>query len=264
MLREGTRLMLTPIRSAWRRRAPKSLQVAIALARRSVRDHLTGLASDIVEPARVADAPGFAIEAICLVQPIRKTLYWQGKVENLKIAAQRLNWIVLPPNRILSFWRAVGAPTEQNGFQIGRSIRSDAVSADIGGGLCQISGLLYETGLRAGLEIVERQAHTQDLYTDETRFTALGLDATVVWGHKDVRLRNNTGQSLAFNFEVTTDQIRAKLWSEKPIDIAGVIVANENSEEGGQRVSVFREIGAQRTFVSSDFYRLADSHQPPS
>jgi vancomycin resistance protein VanW len=250
--------MLAPLRAVWRRRAPKSLQVGIALTRRSVRDRLSGMAKDIVEPARVADASGFAVEAICLVQPIRKTLYWQGKVENLRIAAQRLNWIVLPPNRILSFWRAVGAPTEENGFQIGRSIRSDAVSADIGGGLCQISGLLYETGLRAGLEIVERQAHTQDLYTDETRFTALGLDATVVWGHKDVRLRNTTGQSLAFNFEVTTDQIRARLWSEQPIDIAEVSIASEKREGGGQRVSVFREIRTQRTLISSDLYKPAD------
>jgi vancomycin resistance protein VanW len=250
--------MLAPLRAVWRRRAPPFLQVGIALTRRSVRDRLSGIAQDIIEPARIADAPGFVVEAICLMQPIRKTLYWQGKVENLKIAAQRLNWIVLPPNRILSFWRAVGAPTEANGFQIGRSIRSDAVSADIGGGLCQISGLLYETGLRAGLEIVERQAHTQDLYTDETRFTALGLDATVVWGHKDVRLRNTTGQSLAFNFEVTTDQIRARLWSRQPIDIAQVSIASENREGGGQRVSVFREIGAQRTLISSDFYKPAD------
>jgi vancomycin resistance protein VanW len=255
--------MLAPIRAAWRRRAPQSLQVGIALTRRSLRDHLSGIAQDIVEPARVADGSGFATEAICLVQPVRKTLYWQGKVENLRIAAQRLNWIVLPPNRILSFWRAVGAPTEANGFQIGRSIRSDAVSADIGGGLCQISGLLYETGLRAGLEIVERQAHTQDLYTDETRFTALGLDATVVWGHKDVRLRNTTGQSLAFNFEVTTDQIRARLWSRQPIDIAEVRIASENREGGGQRVSVFREIRTQRTLISSDFYKPADQTSGP-
>ena len=135
---------------------------------------------------------------------------------------------------------------------------SDAVSADIGGGLCQISGLLYETGLRAGLEIVERHAHTQDLYTDETRFTALGLDATVVWGHKDVRLRNTTGQSLAFNFEVTTEQIRARLWSEQPIDIAEVSIVSEKREGGGQRVSVFREIRTQRTLISSDLYKPAD------
>jgi vancomycin resistance protein VanW len=230
------------------------LQLGIALFRRKVRDQLTGMAKDIVEPVRVPQAVSFATEAVCLVQPIRKSPYWEGKVENLKVAAERLNGIVLPPDRIISFWRAVGVPTEKNGFKLGRSIRGDAVSADIGGGLCQISGLLYETGLRAGLQIVERQAHSHDLYTEETRFTPLGLDATVVWGHKDVRLRNDTGQSLAFNFEVTAEQIRARLRSERPIALAEVTI-EQTYEQGGRRVSVFRRVGPQSVRVSSDIYR---------
>jgi vancomycin resistance protein VanW len=250
--------MLVAARTAWRRLAPPSLQVGIALCRRKLRDQLTGMAKDIVEPMRVSQGVSLPTQAICLVQPIRKSAYWEGKVGNLTIAAQRLNGIVLPPNRVLSFWRTVGAPTEKNGFQLGRSIRRDAVSADIGGGLCQISGLLYEIGLRAGLQIVERRAHTQDLYTDETRFTALGLDATVVWGHKDVRLRNTTAQSLAFSFEVTTDQICARLWSERPMDLARVIIENEKPAGEGRRVSVFRQTEAQCVLVSSDLYKSAD------
>ena len=249
--------MLVPIRSAWRRHAPPSLQVGVALFRRTVRDHLTGTARDIVAPVRSQQPAQFATRALNIVQPIRKTAYWEGKLENLRIAADRLNTIVLPPNRVLSFWRAVGAPTEKNGFQIGRSIRSDAVSADIGGGLCQISGLLYETGLRAGLQVIERQAHTQDLYTDQTRFTPLGLDATVVWGHKDVRLRNNADQSLRFHFEVAEDEISATLWSERPIDLARLVINNDKVDESGSRVSVFRDIGSRRTLISSDVYKTA-------
>ena len=162
----------------------------------------------------------------------------------------------MPPNGILSFWAAVGEPVERNGFHLGRSIRSDAAGADIGGGLCQISGLLYETGLRAGLEIVERQPHSQDLYTDETRFTALGLDATVVWGHKDVRLRNNTKHEVAFSFDVTTDDISARLWSERPMEIAQVSIVDEASP-GVRKVAVYRGAGTERVLVSSDVYRPA-------
>jgi len=250
--------MLAPIRTAWRRRVPQRLQVGLALCRRTLRDRLTGLANDIIEPAQSPQAVCLAHQVIHLRQPIRKTPYWQGKAENLRIAAQRLNRITLPPGRVLSFWRAVGAPTEQNGFRLGRSIRSDAVSADIGGGLCQISGLLYEIGLRAGLQIVERQAHTQDLYTDETRFTALGLDATVVWGHKDVRLRNDTGQFLAIGFEVTSEEVHATLWSERPMALARVTIEIEAGDQRGRRVSVFRNTGSRPVRVSSDFYRLAD------
>lgn len=245
--------MLAPLRKAWRRNAPQPLQIAVALYRRRVRDRLTGIAKDIVKPAKMP-SPGSFIEVISLIQPIRKTPFWEGKLANLRVAADRLNWVVLPPNAILSFWTAVGEPTESNGFQLGRSIRSDAVRADIGGGLCQISGLVYETGLRAGLEIIERQAHSQDLYTDATRFTALGLDATVVWGHRDVRLRNNTAHALAF----TPDDIHARLWSERPMEIARVTIVDEDSQVGGRKVSVFREIGSERVLVSSDVYRPVD------
>jgi vancomycin resistance protein VanW len=252
------RSMLAAIRTTWRRHAPKWLQLGIALCRRRVRDRMTGMAHDIVAPGRGAQAASFPIQVISLMQPIRKSPHWEGKLANLRIAAERLNRITLPPDKVLSFWRAIGAPTENNGFRLGRSIRNDTVGADIGGGLCQISGLLYETALRAGLQIVERQAHTQDLYTNETRFTALGLDATVVWGHKDVRLRNATGQSLAFNFEVTTEEIRATLWSERPLDLAGLVIENENCGEQGRQVSVFRQMGSQRSLISSDFYKIAD------
>ena len=249
--------MLAPFRKAWRRNAPQSLQIAVALGRRRVRDRLTGMAKDIVKPVQTQPLGSFT-EVISLTQPIRKTPYWEGKLSNLRVAAERLNWIVLPPKGILSFWAAVGEPVERNGFHLGRSIRSDAVGADIGGGLCQISGLVYETGLRAGLEIVERQAHSQDLYTDETRFAPLGLDATVVWGHKDVRLRNNTAHALAFSFDVTTDEIRARLWSERPLEVARVTIVDENSQAGGRRVSVFRETGSERVLISSDVYRPLD------
>jgi vancomycin resistance protein VanW len=230
--------MLAPIRMAWRRRAPQRLQVGLALCRRNLHDRLTGLANDIIEPAQSPQAVCLANQVIHLSQPIRKTPCWQGKAENLRIAAQRLNRINMPPGRVLSFWRAVGAPSEQNGFR-----------------LCQISGLLYEIGLRAGLQIVERQAHTQDLYTDETRFTALGLDATVVWDHKDVRLRNDTGQLLAISFEVTAEEIRATLWSERPMALARVTIEIEAGNQRGRRVSVFRNTGSRPVRVSSDFYR---------
>jgi len=38
-----------------------------------------------------------------------------------------------------------------------------ATAPAIGGGLCQISGLLYQPALAAGLEIVERRAHSRTI-----------------------------------------------------------------------------------------------------
>ena len=94
--------MLASLRKAWRRNAPQSLQIAVAFGRRRVRDRLTGVAKDIVKPVRSPSSGSFT-EVICLTQPIRKTPYWEGRLE-------RLDWIVLPPNGILFVldgrWRA--------------------------------------------------------------------------------------------------------------------------------------------------------------
>ena len=59
-----------------------------------MRDHLTGTAKDIVVPVRSQQLGQFGTRALSVVQPIRKTAYWEGKLENLRIAAERLNSIV--------------------------------------------------------------------------------------------------------------------------------------------------------------------------
>jgi vancomycin resistance protein VanW len=70
----------------------------------------------------------------------------------------------------------------------------------LGGGLCQLSGLIYYISLHANLEILERHSHSVDIYTDETRFTPLGSDATVAYGYKDLKIRNNLKDPIRFSF----------------------------------------------------------------
>jgi vancomycin resistance protein VanW len=250
--------MLLGLRKAWRRRVPSDVQLAIARRRRQVRDHLTGMSRRMVKPTYLDDRASFK-EITSVVQPIRRTEHWEGKLENLRLGAEQLNWILVFPGRILSFWAVIGAPVEANGFRVGRSIRNDALTADIGGGLCQLSGLLYELGLRAGMQIVERHAHTRDLYTDETRFTALGLDATVVWGHKDLRLCNGCDHPLAFNFEVDDEKIRGRIFAETPVTPVELRIENQGCPKtDGRLVSVFRNFPAGAERVSFDRYSSHD------
>ena len=193
------------IRQIARRFVPHALRLLAAQTRRRVRDRLSGQRSLFA----TVEGPNPGTQAHCfsISQPIRQTAHYEGKLHNLQRAAKILDGITIPPGKILSFWHLVGEPSARNGFQLGRAIRGDVLSADIGGGLCQISGLIYELGLRAGLAIVERHAHTQDLYTPESRFAPLGLDATIVWGFKDLRLRNDFAQAVTLTFDVSPHQI---------------------------------------------------------
>ena len=88
---------------------------------------------------------------------------------------------------------------------------------DYGGGLCQLSGLLYHLALTAGLGIVERHPHSVDLYTDETRYTPLGADATTVYGHKDLRLKNILSTPFCFRIKIKGNKLIGSICAPEPV-----------------------------------------------
>ena len=207
--------MLAQIRRILRRDIPKPIRLRIASWRRYLADRFSGHAPLMVGRTEIPrDLTGW-VEVLSIAQVIRPAELREGKLHNLRLATGRLNGVVIDPGRIFSFWALAGLPDAINGYQAGRSIREDVLGAEIGGGLCQLSGLVYELGLRAEMEVVERHPHSLDLYTEATRFTLLGLDATVVWGYKDLRLRNASARSVAFAFELRADQIIGALLSRQ-------------------------------------------------
>lgn len=150
-------------------------------------------------------------------QEIKGGNYFENKVHNFKIAKERIEKILVRPNEIFSFWRIVGNPSEKNNFKKGRNIVNGQVSEEVGGGLCQISTLLYVTALKANLEIVDRYNHSVDIYAEEDRFTPLGSDATVVYGYKDLRIKNNKSFPICFSFKIIGNTITCAVESEKQI-----------------------------------------------
>ena len=139
------------------------------------------------------------------------------KEHNLRVAAWRIERIVVGPGEYFSFWSSVGAPFRRRGFRASRSIVNGRVVPSVGGGLCQLSGLIYYASLQAGLEIVERHAHSVDIYTEATRFTPLGADATVAFGYKDLIIRNPHPATIAFHFNIHEETIELELHSTKEL-----------------------------------------------
>jgi vancomycin resistance protein VanW len=73
-----------------------------------------------------------------------------------------------------SFWQAVGRSTRSRGFVPGRSLLAVELRLDYGGGLCQLSGLIYYTSLMAGLEILERHPHSRDISDESDSLSGFG------------------------------------------------------------------------------------------
>ncbi len=109
-----------------------------------------------------------------------------GKVQNLRVAATLLRGAEVPAGAVWSFWRELGRTTSRRSFAVGRELREGCLIPTLGGGLCQLSGAIYNAALEAGLEIVERHAHS---HPGVGNLAALGRDATVFWNYVDLRLR---------------------------------------------------------------------------
>ena len=154
--------------------------------------------------------------SISMNQEIKKNETYESKMYNFSLAADKVNEVVIYPNEIFSFWKVIGNPNYQ--FQKGRTIQNGEIVEDVGGGLCQVSGIIYYVSLIGGLEVLERFNHSTDIYNDETRFCPLGTDATIVYGYKDLRLRNKFSFPIRFKIEIAVQLISIKLLSIEPIN----------------------------------------------
>jgi vancomycin resistance protein VanW len=168
---------------------------------------------------------------VTIQQPVLTTASSANKIHNISLALKKLNGLVIAPGETFSFCRLVGNPSQKRGYQKSRSIVGGQLVAETGGGLCQLSGLIYFLAIKAGLEITERHAHSMDIYTEEERFTPLGSDATVAYGYKDMRFTNNLPHPVGLQFVLTAAELTGSITSSLPVQVAA-ITFNYTTEGG--------------------------------
>lgn len=193
------------VRALVRRHVPAAHRQLVAVVRRRLRDMASGTRFG-------ADVGGLDWPAYASIdQTVTPGPLQANKLTNLRLACSALDGRLLHPDGRWSFWHLVGRPSAARGYTEGRTIKDGRLVRDVGGGLCQLSSLLYHLALVGGLEVIERHAHTLDIYRDEERYMPLGSDATVVWGFKDLRLRNPYVSQVAMSCSVDADRVRASL-----------------------------------------------------
>ncbi|MGB2905465.1 MAG: VanW family protein [Candidatus Aminicenantaceae bacterium] len=197
---------------------PGALRFRLRVAWIRIRDTVTGTRFRFARSStdKIAQARAFT-ERITITQRINISDWAENKKHNLRLATATFQDLPFEPGEVYSYWHYVGNPTEKAGYKVGINIIANKLDFDVGGGLCQLSGLLYHLALTAGLEIVERHPHSVDLYTEETRYTPLGADSTTAYGYKDLRLRNNLEFPICFRFRIEEKSLIGSLCAPQAI-----------------------------------------------
>jgi vancomycin resistance protein VanW len=195
---------------------PKSVRLAVKLVLRRWDDERSGMSIQFAR-SNTTRSEERIVSVIEIQQQVAQSAFFENKVQNMRLAAHNIGRIRIGPGEIFSFWRIVGPPSSKRGFKEGRNLVNGQLRSAVGGGLCQVSSLLYYLSLKAQLAVVERHHHSLDIYAEAERVAPLGSDATVVYGYKDLRVRNDHDFGIWIEVEVQDGAIVGRLRSEGPL-----------------------------------------------
>lgn len=129
----------------------------------------------------------------------------KNRVSNMRLACEAIDMLVLRPGQIFSMRKIIGEPIPQKGYKPGPVIVRGELSHSVGGGLCQISTVLFNAALRANMCILEKHNHSVDLWGDK-RLVELGRDAAYSYELKDLKFRNDTREPILLRISVNGEK----------------------------------------------------------
>ncbi len=144
-----------------------------------------------------------------LIRNLPQAELWlqRNKITNLQIALARLDGILLRPGETFSYWRLIGKPTKAKGYLAGMVLYNGQIKAGIGGGLCQLSNLIYWMTLHTPLNVNERWRHSYDVFPDEKRTVPFGSGATCAYPFLDLQITNHTEETWQLHLYLTETEL---------------------------------------------------------
>lgn len=139
--------------------------------------------------------------------------YQYNKLENLKLASSTINQLLLLPGDVFSYWQTQKHNQALKNLKEGLVLIDDKIVYGKGGGLCQLSNLLFWVALNSPLTVLERHHHTIENIPNSLS-TLDCCDATISEGWCDLKLKNPTNQILQFIITFENDCIQVKLYSD--------------------------------------------------
>lgn len=155
----------------------------------------------------------------------------RNKIENITIALRRVNGIMVQPGKMFSYWFTIGNPTRRKGYLPGFMLHQGRLVEGTGGGLCQLSNLLYWLTLHTPLTVIERWRHGYDVFPDASRMQPFGSGATCYYPFLDLVIKNSTTAVFALHVFIDGDDLVGEWRSNMPLQRKYVIVEREHAFE---------------------------------
>lgn len=146
----------------------------------------------------------------------------KARNENIRIAAEALNGIIVQPGEEFSFNLTTGNRTKEKGYQAAGAYVNGVLVEEPGGGVCQVSSTLYNAVVFSGLKTTERHAHSY-----EPSYVTPGEDAMVSYdGYSgpDMKFVNNSKTAVGIKTSFSNQKLTVSVYGN-PILEEGVTLS---------------------------------------
>ena len=144
--------------------------------------------------------------------------YQINKVHNLKLAAKAVDRVIIGPNETFSFWQLVRKADRHEKYRDGLNLVDGKIVGSYGGGLCQLSNMLFWLFLHTPLTVVERHGHAVESFPTTTEDLPCGTDATISEGWLDLKVRNDTENTFQVVISFDEEYMYGRILSQSPVN----------------------------------------------
>ncbi|MDV3221404.1 MAG: VanW family protein [Intrasporangium sp.] len=139
------------------------------------------------------------------------------RTQNLVVASRTINGTYLAPGETFSLNGILGERTKAKGYGDGTVIINGRLTRGTGGGISQVSTVIYNMAYFAGAQILEFTPHAFFI----PRYPE-GREATVYWPSVDNKWKNDTPYGMLLQTWVEGGYVHGRVWSTKVWDIKSV------------------------------------------
>ena len=200
---------------------------------KSILPHVTGVSLDVAaaqaEYDAAAEGSRFIVDLI-LTEPemtaeqLEETLFRDvlghsdtyvggvsNRVSNVRLMATAVNEMVLLPGEVFSYLGVMNA--NRGGFLEAPAYVKGETVDEVGGGICQVSSMIYYCVFHADLKVVQRAQHAYVV-----GYIKDGLDATVFNPAPDFKFENDTDQPIKIVSTMTGRNLSVSILGTKTND----------------------------------------------